>query len=229
LAGEPPGRSTWSHRRNLGRRKGGSGTGRRGATAAGVGGHGSSGSGELSAGAREWAARPALLGPRGGARGVGRQWMRGERRLNRGGAQGAVASTTACARRAGSHLNSRSGFLPSRRSKGPGFNTDVWRPTSVGALGGEDTGDGPQDVARCASGKCGFSTGVCADFKGASVRVAPREGAWRGSDGEAGVAEAQRTRACPARRRGAASSNCNWHCLEANFSKDLNRSAQSDE
>jgi hypothetical protein len=34
--------------------------------------------------------------------------------------------------------------------------------------------------------------GVCADSKGASVRVAPREGARRGSDGEAGVARARR-------------------------------------
>jgi hypothetical protein len=78
-----------------------------------------SGSGELSARAREWAARTALLGPREGAGGVGRQWVRAERRLHYGGAHGVVASTTACAGRAGSCLNSRGGFLPSRRSKDP--------------------------------------------------------------------------------------------------------------
>jgi hypothetical protein len=92
-----------------------------GATAAGVGGHRSSGSGELSGGAREWAARTALLGPRGGAGGVGRQWRRVERRLNRDGAHGAVASAASCARRAGNRLNSRGGSLPSHRSKGPGL------------------------------------------------------------------------------------------------------------
>jgi hypothetical protein len=160
----------------LGPRKGGSGTGRRGVTAAGVDGHGSSGSGELSAGARGWVARTALLGLRGGAGGVGQQWMRGERRLNRGNAQGAVASTAACARRAGSRLNSRSGFLPSRRSKGPGFNTAVRRPASVGVPGGGDTDDVSQDVARCASvptihgGVCGLQGGLGA--RGASGRRA---------------------------------------------------------
>jgi hypothetical protein len=41
----------------------------------------------------------ALLGPRGGAGGVGRQWRRVERRLNSGGAHGAVASKgVVCAR-----------------------------------------------------------------------------------------------------------------------------------
>jgi hypothetical protein len=39
---------------------------RRSAAAAGVGGHWNSGSGELSAGAREWAARSALVGAREG-------------------------------------------------------------------------------------------------------------------------------------------------------------------
>jgi hypothetical protein len=91
---------------------------RRGATAAGVGGNGSSGSGELSAGAREWAALTALLGPRVGAEGVGWQWRQVERRLNPGGAHGAVASAAACARRANNHLNSRGDSLPLRRSKG---------------------------------------------------------------------------------------------------------------
>jgi hypothetical protein len=94
---------------------------RRGATAAGIDGHGSSGSDELSTGAREWVVRTALLGPRGGVGGVGRQWRRVERQVNRGGAHGAVASTTACVRRADSRLNSRGGSLPSRRSKGPGL------------------------------------------------------------------------------------------------------------
>jgi hypothetical protein len=91
---------------------------RRGATTAGVGGHGSFGSSEFSAGAREWAAHTALLGPSVGAGGVSQQWRRVERRLNRDGTHGAVASAAACARRAGSLLNSRGGSLPSHRSKG---------------------------------------------------------------------------------------------------------------
>jgi hypothetical protein len=43
---------------------------------AGGGGRKELGSGELSVGDRKWAARTALLGPRGGAGGVGRQWRR---------------------------------------------------------------------------------------------------------------------------------------------------------
>jgi hypothetical protein len=91
------------------------------ATTADVGGHGSSGSGELSAGAREWAARTALLGPRGGAGGVNRQWRRVKRRRARGGAPGAVASTGPARGGPVFALNSRGGSLPSRRSKGPGL------------------------------------------------------------------------------------------------------------
>jgi hypothetical protein len=67
LARETAGKSTRSHGCDLRRREGGSGTGRRGAMAAGVGGTRRSGSGELSAGAREWVAPTALLGPREGA------------------------------------------------------------------------------------------------------------------------------------------------------------------
>jgi hypothetical protein len=141
LARETAERSSWSHRCDLGRREGGSGTSRWGATAVGVGGARRSGSGELSAGARESAARTALLGPREGAGGVGRQWVRAERRLHCGGAHGVVASTAACAGRAGSRLNSRGGFLPARRSKDPSLTQ--LQP----------------DIAQRATGECGRSAG----------------------------------------------------------------------
>jgi hypothetical protein len=87
--------------------------------AAPAGGVRRSGSGELSAGAREWVARTALLGSREDAGGVGRQWVRAERRLYCGGAHGMVAGSAACEGRVGGHLNSRGGFSPSRRSKDP--------------------------------------------------------------------------------------------------------------
>jgi hypothetical protein len=68
---------------------------------------------------------------------------------------------------------------------------------------------------------------VCADFKGlGKVQGALERHAvglrWRGRH-DAGAAF------CPARRHGAASSYLNWLCLNANFSKKLNRSAQSGE
>jgi hypothetical protein len=125
----------------FGPERGGSDTSRWGTTAVGVGGARRSGSGELSAGAREWAARTALLGPREGAGGVGRQWVRAERRLHCGGAHGVVASTAACAGRAGSRLNSRGGFLPARRSKDPSLTQ--LQP----------------DIAQRATGECGRSAG----------------------------------------------------------------------
>jgi hypothetical protein len=49
---------------------------RRGSTARPGGVRLELGSGELSAGAREWVAREALLGSREGAGGVGRHWVR---------------------------------------------------------------------------------------------------------------------------------------------------------
>jgi hypothetical protein len=94
LARETAGRSTWSHGCDLGRREGGSGTGRWGATTTGIGGAWRSGSGELSAGAREWVARPALLGPREGVGAI--RWRGADvgQRLSCGGAHGAAADSS---------------------------------------------------------------------------------------------------------------------------------------
>jgi hypothetical protein len=83
LAREAAGRSTRSHECDLGRREGGSGTGRRRRGAR-------SGSGELSAGAREWVARTALLGPTEGAGAICWRGADVGRRLSYGGAHGAA-------------------------------------------------------------------------------------------------------------------------------------------
>jgi hypothetical protein len=94
------------------RARSGRGSGRRrGSTARPGGVRLELGSGELSAGAREWVAREALLGSREGAGGVGRHRARAGRRLYCGGAHGVVESTAACAGRAGGRLNSRGRFL----------------------------------------------------------------------------------------------------------------------
>jgi hypothetical protein len=60
-------------------------------TAAGVGGARRSGSGELSAGAREWVARMALLGPREGTGAIHWRGLDVGRRLSCGGAHGTAA------------------------------------------------------------------------------------------------------------------------------------------
>jgi hypothetical protein len=112
---------------------------RRSAAAAGVGSHWSSGSGELSAGVREWAARYALVGV---GKGVETLWPTGGR-PDGGASHGRDGDLAACARTAGRGFYSRaSGAASSLRDEGTPLYSAVRRwPRQARSAGG--TRDGP--------------------------------------------------------------------------------------